>query len=352
MEDGESVEGAPSPEEDIPIVMDGEPRTVTPIRVTTWLSVFTVIALLVIATWYVETHVYRNDDEGEIATYANLNGYPRVDGATSAHPLDMIACCYRLDTQWEWRRHWDNTYRIYPLVTEPMHDDIVSWVSHNGTHGSYVNLIEDRTDLILVAREPSDSELALAETSGVDLDIVPVAYDAFVFIVHKNCSVHSLTTDHIQRIYTGRITNWSAVGGDPWDINPYQRDRDSGSQELMRDLVMRDLEMIDAPDMILMGMMGPINMLSWDTRGLGYSVYFFEQFMAPNEELQLVTVDGVTPNYGTIQSGEYPYTTEVYVVVRADTPNDHPAKLIRDWFLSHEGQTVVKMSGYVPVSDV
>ncbi|MCK5252453.1 MAG: substrate-binding domain-containing protein [Thermoplasmata archaeon] len=311
--------------------------------------VFIAIALLVTAGWYIETQV-GEDDEGKPTYHTNLNGYPRVDGSTSAHPLDMLACCYRMHTQWEWREHWDGTYRIFPLYNDPQHDTIREWVDHSGTHGAYINLIENKTDLILVARMPSDSELEWADLMGVDLDIVPVAYDAFVFIVNNECSVNSLTTEQIQKIYQGKISNWSLVGGDPEDIHPYQRDENSGSQELMMDLVMEDLTMINAPDLILMGMMGPINRISYDTCGLGYSVYFFEQFMAPNERLQLVAIDGVTPSYDTIRSGEYPYTTEVYAVIRADTPNEHPSKLTQDWFQSHEGQTVVKMSGYVPVS--
>ena len=37
-------------------------------------------------------------------------------------------------------------------------------------------------------------------------------------------------------------------------------------------------------------------------------------------------------------------------VIRSDTLADHPANRTPDWFLSQEGQNVVEMSGYVPVS--
>lgn len=350
MEERAGVEKGPSSGEDGPNGTDEKPRGVTTIKTTTWIGVFVVIAILVVATWYVETYLVEKEPED----FPNLEGYPRVDGSTSAHPLGVAACCYRLDTRWEWRENFmDGTLRIYPLISEPMSEDIISWVVHSGTHGSYVNLIDKRTDLILVAREPSDSELELAESKGVDLKIVPIAYDAFVFIVNVNCNVSSLTTEGIQDIYTGKTIDWLDVGSnESADINAYQRNEDSGSQELMKDLVMKDLEMISSPDMILQGMMGPINVISWDTLGIGYSVYFFEQFMAPNEMLQLVTVDGVTPSYETIQSGEYPYTTEVYAVIRADTHDNHPAKLTQDWFVSKEGQTVVKSTGYVPIKSI
>ncbi|MCK5253915.1 MAG: substrate-binding domain-containing protein [Thermoplasmata archaeon] len=348
-EGDDDIDGSTLDEGKVPTIETSRPRAVASVRVSVWIGVIIVIMLLVIAGWYVDTHVFVDEDDGEPPYYSNMAGYPRVDGSTSTHPLGMIACCYQLNTRWEWKEHWDESHRVYPLYLEPMYDEILEWVDHSGTHGSYVNLIKKKTDLILVAREPSDSELELAEDRKVGFEIVPIAYDAFVFIVNVNCSVHSLTTDQIQRIYTGEIINWLDVGGVADTINPYQRDENSGSQELMMDLVMKDLEMIDAPNMILQGMMGPIIVISGDTLGLGYSVYYYEQFMAPNEQLQLVTVDGVTPSYETIASGEYPYTTEVYAVIRTDMPGNHPAKWIWDWLQSKEGQTVVKSSGYVPV---
>jgi phosphate transport system substrate-binding protein len=222
-------------------------------------------------------------------------------------------------------------------------------IVHRGTHDAYVNLIEANADLVLVARQPSRDELDLAGSTGVEMEIRAVALDAFVFIFNADNPLEGLTTQQIQEIYTGGITDWNEVGGNPAGIHPYQRDRNSGSQELMETLVMRDLEMIDAPDMILEGMMGPINMISEDPDGIGYSVYFYEQFMAPNEQLKLVAVDGVMPNYENIQARAYPYTTEVYAAIRTDLDETSSAHELWQWLATEQGQDAVKESGYVPV---
>ena len=42
---------------------------------------------------------------------------------------------------------------------------LVGEIWHSGTHGSYVELIEGRADLVLVARVPSADELAAAEAA-------------------------------------------------------------------------------------------------------------------------------------------------------------------------------------------
>ena len=39
-----------------------------------------------------------------------------------------------------------------------------------------------------------------------------------------------LTTEQLQKIYTGEITNWSQVGGEDRDIIPFQRNPEAGSQ--------------------------------------------------------------------------------------------------------------------------
>ena len=131
--------------------------------------------------------------------------------------------------------------------------------------------------------------------------------------------------------------------------NPYQRNDNSGSQELMKSLVMRGLTMIAAPDMMLPTMLAPINAISDDVEGIGYSVFYYEQAMAPNERLKLCAVDGVVPDSKSIQSKTYPFTTEVYAVVRQDEPQDSIAYRLRAWLFSAAGQEVIASSGYVPL---
>jgi phosphate transport system substrate-binding protein len=221
-------------------------------------------------------------------------------------------------------------------------------IRHNGTHSAYVNLINGEAEMILVAREASVDELGLADSMEVDLLSTAIALDAFVFIVNKNNPVNFLTEKQVQDIYTGSLSQWNEVGGRDTEIHPYQRNPNSGSQELMETLVMRDLEMMDWPDMILFGMMGPINQISMDWDGLGYTVYFFERFMAPNDHLKLLGIDGVVPAYHSLRNRQYKYTTEVYAVIREDLQKTSTAYLLYSWLQTLEGQAVVEESGYIP----
>ena len=276
-----------------------------------------------------------------------FENYPRLDGSTSTMPLDMLILCELMDLTCEWIEWIDGSKFPVPDLTAL--DGEIPIIGHNGTHDAYINLISGEADLIFVARLPSTDELDVAADSGVELISEPIALDAFVFILNIENPMDGLTLQQIQEIYMGRITNWEEVGGQDALITPYQRNDNSGSQELMKTLVMKDLPMINAPEMMLPSMMAPINAISDDPIGIGYSVYFYEQFMAPNEKLKLCGVDGMVPDFESIQSRTYPFTTEVYAVIRADLPPESIAYRLRDWVLSSEGQAVVAESGYVPL---
>jgi phosphate transport system substrate-binding protein len=311
--------------------------------------VFLAILFLCTSCAFKETDVTRKECDFTVETF------PKVDGSTSAHPLQMLVACKLLDVEYDWFSFpVDNTKRLLPKRDDPEKegeaDYITKNVVHNGTHGAYVNLVKGVADVVLVARAPSPDELKLAEDMNVEIITDAVALDAFVFIVKKDNPTGDLSEKEIQDIYTGKITNWKEVGGGDLDIHAYQRNDNSGSQELMKSLVMRELEMtVPMSPMILMGMMGPINMLSEDVQGICYSVFFFEEFMAPNEHIKRIAIDGVFPDTETIRSREYRYATEVFVAVRGDLEKDTQAYMMRRWLLSLEGQQAVKESGYVPV---
>ncbi len=69
------------------------------------------------------------------------------------------------------------------------------------------------------------------------LNLEPVAKEGFVFVVSKDNPVESLTQQQIRDIYSGKITNWSEVGGNDEEIIPYQRNNDSGSQNYMNEFM-------------------------------------------------------------------------------------------------------------------
>ncbi len=273
--------------------------------------------------------------------------FPMLDSSTSAEPLLASVVCHFFEVDCEWVQWIGGDRRFMPSL-EGYPGEFPGFMT-SGTHQSYLNLADGTADLIFTARAPSQEELMYASGQSVVYTVTPVALDAFVFIVNQANPVNDLTTDQVRAVYTGDILNWEQLGWQDREIHPYQRNDTSGSQELMHNLVMKGLSMIAAPDLTLPTMMAPFNSISTDEAGLGYSVYFYEAYMAPEQErVKPVAIDGVYPDRTSIQARTYPYTTEVYLVTRADLPPDAPAYQLRTWLLSPEGQALVASSGYVP----
>ena len=296
--------------------------------------------------------------------------YPRVDSSTSARPLnDLIVChFYKLSCQWEWHLESKSERYVQFLGYSQMdkdyfivHETLLPLVVDTGTHNAYMNLINREKDFILVARLPSTDELMEAKAMGITLDARPVALDAFVILAHADNPVDAITLSQIRGIYSGQITNWNQIGGLDLPIHAYQREENSGSQELLKALIMGDIPTINAPEMIAYTMGGPFNAIQGlddptfggpgDPNGIAYSVYYYTWFiMGPLQDVKILAVEGVRPTSKTIANQTYPLLAPVYVVIRDGEPADSTSVLLRDWLLTPEGQRVVEESGYIPIT--
>ncbi len=284
------------------------------------------------------------------------HNYPRVDGSTSAHPLQRALACQIMQVPCRWSTSYQYGRTIIPdpeYATAPdLLEAIGSGIQHHGTHRAYMNLIDGKVDFILVARVPSEDELRAAREHGVALDVRAVALDAFVFLVNIDNPVDNLDLETVRSIYTGSISNWADVGGPCAGIIAFQRQRNSGSQELMEALVMRGTPMLDLTaklGLMVIDMGGMLNQVGYAPSGIGYSVYYYAVNMLPDERVKLVGIDGVTPNAETISARSYSLTTEVYAVVREAMPAEGAALVLRNWLFTDAGKAAIAASGYVPL---
>jgi phosphate transport system substrate-binding protein len=76
------------------------------------------------------------------------------------------------------------------------------------------------------------------EESEKALITVPIIYDAIAVIVHRNNPLDNLSMDQIRKIYAGKITRWTEVGGADKAITVVTREEGSGTRETFQNLVM------------------------------------------------------------------------------------------------------------------
>lgn len=255
------------------------------------------------------------------------DNYPKIDGSTATLPL---AEAFKAN------------------FTKTDIKDVN--VTHSKTHNAYVNLINGDTDLILVTY-PSENEQKLAQEKNVELEIVPIVKEAFVFFVNKSNTVNNLTLEQIQKIYTGQIKSWKDVGGDNQRIIPFQRPENSGSQSGMLALVMKGQKMMDPTTETLAYTMADIvDVISDYDNGknaIGYSYYYYANTMYSKDNMKFLAVDGIEPTYDNIKNGLYGIQTAYYAVIRKDEAKDSDARKLLEAMKSERGQEVAKEAGYV-----
>ncbi|TYQ15559.1 UNVERIFIED_CONTAM: phosphate transport system substrate-binding protein [Acetivibrio alkalicellulosi] len=228
--------------------------------------------------------------------------------------------------------------------------EAMDFVNHNKTHNAYMNLIEDKADIIFVT-EPSKHELQIAENANIELEVVPVVKEGFVFLVNSDNPVDSLTSSEVRDIYQGKITNWRDVGGNDLEIIAFQRNPTSGSQTLMEQIVMKDLEMAE-PKMMVGAMDELINQVAgYDNSegAIGYSVYYYASLMYSNDNIKILQIDGINPDNESISKEIYPFTSAYYAVLKKSDPQDAPSRKLLNWLLSEPGQKTAEEARYVPV---
>lgn len=260
-----------------------------------------------------------------------VESYPVVDGSTVTIPLSEALGA--------------------KLMNIPV-EEARQYIIHNKTHQAYLNLIDKKTDLIFVT-SPSAEELQIAKDNNVELEIIPVVSEGFVFLVSNDNPIQGLSFKQIQDIYSGGVKNWKEVGGSDIPIIAYQRPLNSGSQTGFLDLVMKGLTPVDPPIEQVIAEMGSlidaVATYKNEPDAIGYSYFYFVTDMWGNEKVKLLSVDGVYPDKTTLQDGTYPIRTAYYAVVRSDEPKDSSVRQIIAWLLSDDGQQLAEEAGYVKI---
>lgn len=259
---------------------------------------------------------------------------PRLDGSTSTVPLALAVCAE---------------------VLGESREDVQDLVHFNKTTTAYFNLLEGNADMLIVG-EANDDVMARKKELNFEWEKQPFATDAFVFVVNEDNPVDSITVEQARDIYSGKITNWSELGGEDRPITALQRNEGAGSQTLMEKLVMQGTPMMDAPTEYIVTTMGQlmeaVKSFDGSPSAIGYSVYYYAEEMKMAQGLKLLRLEGVEPNPDTIRSETYPLVNPKYIVIPAGEPKNAPNRVLFDWLLSEEGQTLIAKEGYVSILDV
>lgn len=267
---------------------------------------------------------------------------PRLDGATALYPVYAAFA-----------------NAAYPdgALEDAVHaDDPWGWMEENDllrcttTSEAYQALIDGEVDIIFVAA-PSQEQAQKAKALGEEMVFTPIGKEGFVFFVNSENPVQDLSVEQLRGIYSGKITKWDEFSADLGKIRAFQRDEGSGSQTtLVR--FMGETPLMTPPTEEIIGGMGGIIEFVADYKNyknaIGYSFRFYSSEMVKNDQIRLLSINGIAPTIENIANDTYPISGEFYAVKLSSNKNAN-VDIFIEWMLSEEGQELIKKTGYVPL---
>lgn len=222
--------------------------------------------------------------------------------------------------------------------------DVKIDVQGGGSGQAIKSLDEGIAQIGSLSREVNDEEKG---SVGKEYTI---AMDGVAVIVNTDVKVDDLTLDQIKDIYTGKITNWSEVGGDSAEIATVSREEGSGTRGAFTEItgvLTKDDSGNETDnttkDAIVQSSTGAVV----ETVGSTPNSIGYVSLESVDKTVKAVKVEGVSASSDTVLDGTYKISRPFVYVVGDKV--DATTQAFIDYVMSSEGQAKVKESGYIPV---
>jgi phosphate transport system substrate-binding protein len=218
-------------------------------------------------------------------------------------------------------------------------------------------LLNRETRFIIIARDVKADEAAALKTAEIELEKKPIAVDAVCFLVHPENPVTVLTLAQAKDILTGKITDWSEVGGKKQSIQLFITSLNDGQREYLQDSLLRQETFAKSAypctSFAQMKNFIPKSQGFFGYTGTGYArpalnVREPDTTAFKTLALSVVRDSGgkvdIVPHQQQVYLGEYPLTYRVYFAY----PLRQKLALGFASFLGREGQAVFQKNGFAP----
>jgi phosphate transport system substrate-binding protein len=241
------------------------------------------------------------------------------------------------------------------VADEGFGDPVGSYlVDSAGSIDAFRKLLDRSAQIGMSSRRIRPNEARALRDDGAGNMVDPanehiVAVDSLVVITHPENPVDTLTINQLRDIYSGKITNWSAVGGNDASIAVHNRIEGTGTREVFEERLFGD----DVPT-------APVNAkitgnsiemaasVNANPNGIGFVGYAFQRGAKP---LTLINECGIsmTPDTFSARAEEYALQRFLYLYNREDTLDQKSADFV-NYVTSDAADQVITKAGFIDLS--
>ncbi|MCL2088622.1 MAG: phosphate ABC transporter substrate-binding protein [Oscillospiraceae bacterium] len=255
-------------------------------------------------------------------TSVNLSGVVKTGGSTSVEKV-MLALIYQFQN--------DN-------------GDVKIDYEGNGSGDGITNTKSGLYEIGHSSRE--------LKTDGSEdgLDVTAYAIDGIAIVVNKDNGVSNLSKSQIFDIYTGKIKNWSEVGGKDALITVITRESGSGTRSAVADIIGLEKKDDDSTK-VVEGTNEANNTGAVQTQVAGNAdaIGYMSFSDVDDTKVNVVKYEGVAISENTLKDGSYKLMREFLLLTNKDKTLSASAQAFMDFVMSDDGQKIVKDNNLLPI---
>jgi phosphate transport system substrate-binding protein len=222
------------------------------------------------------------------------------------------------------------------------HPGVNITVSESGSGNGAKSLMNAACDVATMSRPMKASEKKGMEDSGRLAKAHIVALDGLAIVAHPSNPVKGLSIAQVQDIYTGKIRNWSGLGGPNQEIVVISRDTNSGTYESFETLIMKQAKLFGKVEYV--GSSGAIRQRVMDTpAAIGYVGLAF------CEGVKSLEIEGVAPSPETVINKTYPVSRPLFMYTNGSPKSGTHLAAFVNLYVTPDGKKLVEDTGFVPV---
>ncbi|EAS45385.1 phosphate ABC transporter substrate-binding protein [Photobacterium profundum] len=223
------------------------------------------------------------------------------------------------------------------------HPDVFIDVNGTGSSAGIKSAIEGVSDLGMASRNLSTKEKQANLIENV------IARDGIAVVVNPANPIQSLSKAQIASLFTGDITQWSAVGGDSQPVVVVTRENGSGTRGAFEELIELTTKIngIKVSSISQHAQVASGNGIEKTVVANNKEAIGFVSLGSIDSSLKAINVDGHQASVENVMNNSYPLSRP-FIVMSQPGKIKVAAKDFIKWIDSPEGQKIIKAKGYIP----